>query len=119
MSFVEQTAGPEQQTEAEPVAESVAERRGTASLTLGIAAVAMIGCPFLPEGLPPWIRYFPVYLVLPVGIMAVVCGLPDLWAVRGDAGAARGRSLTGVALGTVAILVPLAACLYLVLLLGP
>ncbi|MFB6559837.1 hypothetical protein ACFCYH_13295 [Streptomyces sp. NPDC056400] len=117
MSFVEQTAGPEQQTEAESVAEP--ERRGTASLALGIAAVAMIGCPFLPEGLPPWIRYFPVYLVLPVGTMAVVCGLPDLWAVRGDAGAARGRSLTGVTLGTVAILVPLVACLYLVLLLGP
>ncbi|MFF4422510.1 hypothetical protein ACFY04_17300 [Streptomyces sp. NPDC001549] len=120
MNFVERTAGPEQQTEAEPVAESEPEpeRRGTASLALGVTGVAMIGCPFLPEGLPPLIRFFPLYLVLPVGIMALVCGLPDLWAVRGDEGAARGRALTGVALGTVAILVPLAVCLYWILLLG-
>ncbi|WP_329106501.1 hypothetical protein [Streptomyces sp. NBC_01439] len=116
MSCVEQAAGAEQQAQEEPVAES--ERRGAASLALGVTAVVMMGCPFLPEGLPPWIRYFPVYLVLPVGIMAVVCGLPDLWAVRGDAGAARGRAWIGVALGAVAILVPLAVFLYMFLLLG-
>ncbi|MFI1450839.1 hypothetical protein OG280_39480 [Streptomyces virginiae] len=49
--------------------------------------------------------------------MALVCGLPDLWAMRGDEVAPRGRARIGVALGTVAILVPLAACLLMVQLL--
>ncbi|MEY2226182.1 MULTISPECIES: hypothetical protein [Streptomyces] len=119
MSLVKEPVEPEQQTEVEPEQEPVAEpeRRGTASLALGATAVAMLGCPFLPEELPPWIRFFPLYLVLPVAIMALVCGLPDLWAMRGDEAAARGRARIGVALGTVATLVPMAACLLMVQLL--
>ncbi|MFD6914319.1 hypothetical protein [Streptomyces virginiae] len=115
MSLVKEPAGPEQQTREDPVAEP--EHRGTAALALGATAVAMLGCPFLPEQLPPWIRFFPLYLVLPVAIMALVCGLPDLRAMRGDEVAPRGRARIGVALGTVAILVPLAACLLMVQLL--
>lgn len=116
MSLVKRTTEPQRHTEEEPVAEP--ERRGTASLALGAVGVAMIGCPFLPEGLPPWIRFFPFYLVVPVGIMALVCGLPDLWVTRGVEGAARGRAWTGVVLGAVAVTVPTAVCLYWLVRLG-
>ncbi|MFI8342224.1 hypothetical protein ACIF8W_19465 [Streptomyces sp. NPDC085639] len=94
---------------------------GLVPLVLGAAAVAMIGCPFLPEGLPAWLRFGPVHLVLPVAILAVVLGLLDLRHLRGpqeDEGVARRRARLGVALGTVATALPLALVWFASVLLG-
>lgn len=79
---------------------------GAWSLTLGILAVAMFGCPWLPNGVSYWIRFFPVYLIVPVGICAIVSGVGALRAMRGDGTADRRRARAGVVLGSVAVVVP-------------
>ncbi|THA87123.1 hypothetical protein E6U81_02795 [Streptomyces sp. A0592] len=53
------------------------------------------------------VRYLPLYLVLPLGICAVVWGLPDLWRAWGTEDSSPIRARTGVLLGTLAILAPL------------
>ncbi|MDX3533069.1 hypothetical protein PV721_01520 [Streptomyces sp. MB09-01] len=102
MSSTKQALEPADQAEqAEP------QSTGTGSLLLGIAGVATMGCPFLPEALPPLMRYFPLYLTLPVGICAVVWGLPDVWRARREGVPGPVRARVGVLLGAVAIVVPL------------
>lgn len=85
---------------------------GTSSLVLGVAAVAVYGSPFLVF-LPPWIRTPPVYLGVPLGICAIVFGVSVLWGMRHDKGADRRRAWAGVALGTVALAVPIALLVWL------
>ncbi|WP_405420208.1 hypothetical protein [Streptomyces erythrochromogenes] len=102
MSSANQATEPEQQQE-EPYHGS----SGTGSLVLGAIAVGVFGCPFLPEALPPVVRYLPLYLVLPLGICAVVWGLPDLWRAWGTEYSSPVRARIGVLLGTLAILAPL------------
>ncbi|MFJ6754594.1 MULTISPECIES: hypothetical protein [unclassified Streptomyces] len=99
MSFSKQAVEPADQ--AEP------ESTGTGSLLLGIVGVATTGCPFLPEALPPLMRFFPLYLTLPLGICAVVWGLPDVWRSRREGVPGPVRARYGVLLGAVAIAVPL------------
>ncbi|MEU5241629.1 hypothetical protein ACH4UR_35555 [Streptomyces lydicus] len=90
----------------------VSRETGTGSLALGVAAVAVYGSPVLAF-LPRWIRFVPVYLGVPLGICAIVLGVGVLWGMRGDEGADRRRARAGVALGTVAIAVPIALLVWL------
>ncbi|MEJ8653602.1 hypothetical protein WKI65_37560 [Streptomyces sp. MS1.AVA.3] len=85
---------------------------GAVSLALGVAAVAMYGSPFL-FFLHPWIRTFPLYFTVPLGICAIVFGACVLYRMRGDEGADRRRARAGVALGTVALAVPVALLVWL------
>lgn len=100
MSSAKQAIEPEQQ-------EEPPNGGGTGSLVLGVTAVVAFGCPFLPEALPPLVRYLPLYLVLPLGICAVVWGLPDLWRTWGTDDSSPVRARIGVLLGTLAVLGPL------------
>lgn len=75
------------------------EWTGTASMVLGMAAVALFGCPWLPGSVPSQLRYFPLYLTVPLGICAIVHGIADLHHLRGEAGVDRRRARAGVALG--------------------
>ncbi|MET9638225.1 MULTISPECIES: hypothetical protein [Streptomyces] len=93
--------------DADPAHQEDPRSRGTGSLVLGVLAAAAFGCPFLPEALPPLVRYFPLYLVLPLGICAVVWGLPDLWRAWGTEDSSPVRARTGVLLGALAVLAPL------------
>ncbi|QNE79237.1 hypothetical protein F0344_14595 [Streptomyces finlayi] len=68
----------------------------------------MFGCPWLPSAVSPWIRSFPVYLIVPVGICAVVSGVDALRDMRGKDRADRHRARAGIILGSVAIVVPVA-----------
>ncbi|WP_329124070.1 hypothetical protein [Streptomyces sp. NBC_01353] len=83
-----------------------AQVTGVGSLLLGFGAVAMGGCPWLPEALPPPVRYFPLYLVVPAGICAIVSGINVLRVKSGVAAPARRRAWAGTALGAVAVVVP-------------
>ncbi|MFI5985240.1 hypothetical protein ACIBEA_30825 [Streptomyces sp. NPDC051555] len=85
---------------------------GTWSLVLGIAAVAAVGCPLLPESVPNQFRYFPVYSILPLGMWAVVSGCIALRRARGNEGATRIRARVGVALGAVAVVPAVATLLW-------
>ncbi|MFD9483687.1 hypothetical protein ACFWBX_06710 [Streptomyces sp. NPDC059991] len=82
------------------------EWTGTASMVLGMVAVALFGCPWLPGSVPSQLRYLPLYLTVPLGICAIVHGIGDLHHLRGEAGADRRRARAGVALGLVAVAVP-------------
>jgi lysylphosphatidylglycerol synthetase-like protein (DUF2156 family) len=84
------------------------EFTGHTALALGAAAVVMLCCPWLPDQVPMWLRYGPLYLVLPTGILAVLTGVVTLRSMRGVAGAGRRRARAGLLLGAVAIVVPLA-----------
>ncbi|MEU6868058.1 hypothetical protein ABZ924_33310 [Streptomyces sp. NPDC046876] len=82
-------------------------RTGTFSLSAGALAVAMGGCPSLPTAVfPLWLRYFPLYLIVPMGICALVSGVGALRDNRGRPDPARGRARAGIALGAVAVIVP-------------
>ncbi|WP_404962224.1 hypothetical protein [Streptomyces sp. 147326] len=105
MSSTKQAVEPADQ--ADEADEAQPQSTGTGSLLLGIAGVVTFGCPFLPEALPPLMRYFPLYLTLPLGICAVVWGLPDVWRSRREGVPGPVRARVGVSLGTVAIAVPL------------
>ncbi|MEU9483050.1 hypothetical protein AB0D83_05180 [Streptomyces decoyicus] len=85
---------------------------GRVSLALGVAAVAMYGCPLL-SFLPPWIRLIPMYLILPLGVCAIVFGGVDLFAMRGTEGADRRLARAGVALGTISLAVPIVLLVWL------
>ncbi|WP_234432955.1 hypothetical protein [Streptomyces sp. NRRL S-1824] len=91
-----------------PQVAAARRRTGACSLLLGVAAVAMFGCPWLPSVFPNWIRYFPVYLIVPVGICAVVSGVGALRDMRGQEAADRRRARAGILLGLVASTVPVA-----------
>ncbi|MGW0909431.1 hypothetical protein [Streptomyces sp. NPDC002853] len=80
---------------------------GTASLVLGAVAAAMMVCPLLLVPIPTWIRLLPLYLLLPVGLSAIVTGTVALRRMRDHEGADRYRARAGVTLGTAAILIPL------------
>ncbi|MET9377322.1 hypothetical protein ABZX98_24805 [Streptomyces sp. NPDC002992] len=100
---------------AEPSGTGPAPRTGTRSLLLGLGAVAMGACPWLPEAVSPWIRFFPVYLIVPVGIWAIASGVGVLrtaGAVGGPGPAARRRAWGGTVLGTMAVLVPVGAAIW-------
>lgn len=86
----------------------VKRQQGTGSLLLGFLAAAMFGCPWLPSAVPPWIRFFPVYLIVPVGICAIVSGVSALRAMPGEGTADRRRAWAGIVLGSVAVAVPVA-----------
>ncbi|MEU4731992.1 hypothetical protein [Streptomyces sp. NPDC023588] len=92
--------------------EALPQPTGTWSLILGIAAVAAVGCPLLPEFVPNLLRYLPVYFILPLGIWAVVSGGIALRRVRGDEGASRIRARAGIALGTVAVVTAVATIVW-------
>ncbi|MET9963024.1 hypothetical protein ABZ128_28825 [Streptomyces sp. NPDC006326] len=82
-------------------------RTGTFSLFAGALAVAMGGFPWLPAAVfPVWLRYFPLYLTVPMGICALVSGIGALRDIRGQLDPARGRARAGIALGAVAATVP-------------
>ncbi|KOU83550.1 hypothetical protein ADK94_20390 [Streptomyces sp. XY593] len=93
--------------DADPAHEEDPRSRGTGSLALGVLAVVAFGCPFLPEALLPLVRFLPLYLVIPLGICAVVWGGPDLWRARRGERPAPVRARIGVLLGTLAVLGPL------------
>ncbi|MGN5631024.1 hypothetical protein [Streptomyces sp. AC154] len=101
MSSDEQIAGSSEQVAAQQ------ESTGTTALVLGAAAVSMVACPFLPPPVPIWVRFLPVYFVVPVGISAVVSGIITLRRLRGREGADRFRARAGVVLGAAAVLIPL------------
>ncbi|MER6200130.1 hypothetical protein ABT234_22510 [Streptomyces sp. NPDC001586] len=88
-----------------PAHEAGPRSTGRGSLLLGIAAVGALGCPLLPEAVPPPIRFVPLYLVLPLAICAIVWGLPDLWRSRRDGVPAPAGARIGVPLGAVALVV--------------
>ncbi|MEV3856992.1 hypothetical protein AB0J38_22010 [Streptomyces sp. NPDC050095] len=81
---------------------------GSVSLTLGALSLALFASPWLPAALPPAVRYFPLYLTIPAGICAIVAGINSLRQVSGHEGVLRWRARAGIALGTLAIIVPLA-----------
>lgn len=83
-------------------------RSGAASLLLGASALLMLGSPWLPEASWWWLRAVPVYLSAPVGASAVVSGVGALRDMRGDGDADRRWARAGVALGVVAVAVPVA-----------
>ncbi|MEU6865380.1 DUF4190 domain-containing protein [Streptomyces sp. NPDC046876] len=82
-------------------------RTGKFSLSAGALALAMGGCPWLPAAVfPVWLRYFPLYLIVPMGIIALVSGIGALRDTRGRPDPARGWARAGIALGAVAVIVP-------------
>ncbi|WP_331721150.1 hypothetical protein [Streptomyces sp. NBC_00454] len=88
-------------------------RTGTFSLSAGALAVAMGGCPWLSAAVfPVWLRYFPLYLIVPMGICALVSGVGALRDMRGWPDRARGRARAGIALGGVAVIVPVAVVVW-------
>ncbi|MEV8350527.1 hypothetical protein ACFVTT_38025 [Streptomyces niveus] len=91
----------------EPEAGRLRPKAGSRSLVLGILAVAMFGCPWLPSFVSHWFRFVPVYFIVPVGIGAIVSGVGALRAVRGEPLVDRRRAWGGVVLGSVAVVVPL------------
>ncbi|MBH5335858.1 hypothetical protein IHE55_14105 [Streptomyces pactum] len=105
MSSAEQTAGPpgEPGTPQKP--------GGTTSLVVGAAAVTMLGFPSLPESVPPWFRFLPLYFIVPAGICAMVLGavaLRDLRTPPATGRSGRRRARAGLVLGAVAVVIPLA-----------
>lgn len=106
MSSVERLAGSGEQVAARQ------PPRGTTSLVLGAVAVTMMGCPLLPGSVSMWLRFTPIYFIFPVGICAVVAGAAALRRMRGQEGANRFRARAGTALGTVAVVVPLAVVVW-------
>ena len=103
MSFEQQTP-----TTSAPVTAEAQEWTGTTSLVMGMVALAFFGCPWLPHAIPPLLRHFPLYLIVPLGIAAIVYGTEDLRHLRGEEGVDRRRARAGVALGLTAVAVPLA-----------
>ncbi|MGW0902929.1 hypothetical protein [Streptomyces sp. NPDC002853] len=98
----------EQMTGANDQAAARQQTLGTASLVLGAVAAAMMVSPLLLiPPIPTWARLLPLYLLLPVGLSAVVTGTVALRRMRDQAGADRYRARAGVTLGTAAILIPL------------
>ncbi|MFE5480894.1 hypothetical protein [Streptomyces sp. NPDC056527] len=95
-----------------------AQVTGVGSLLLGLGAVAMGGFPWLPEAVPPMVRYFPLYLIIPIGICAIVAGINVLRVRGGVAVAARRRAWAGTALGAVAVVVPVAVVLWAIVVLS-
>ncbi|MGW4162552.1 hypothetical protein [Streptomyces sp. NPDC004788] len=82
-------------------------RTGTFSLFVGVLAVTIGGCPWLPAAVfPVWLRYFPLYLIMPLGISALISGIGALHDMRGWPTPARRRARAGIALGAVAVIVP-------------
>ncbi|WP_328311977.1 hypothetical protein OG432_18045 [Streptomyces sp. NBC_00442] len=81
---------------------------GSGSLALGTLGVALFGSPWLPTALPPMVRYFPLFLTVPVGICAILDGINSLLPVRGLDGVPRWRARTGIALGALVVTVPVA-----------
>lgn len=80
--------------------------RGTVPLALGIAAIVLLCCPALPESVPMWFRIVPGYLVVPVGVCAVVSGAVSLRRARRDATTGRLRAHSAIALGALAVAIP-------------
>ncbi|EPH41027.1 hypothetical protein STRAU_5905 [Streptomyces aurantiacus JA 4570] len=73
----------------------------------------MMVWPFvLPEPVPMRVRWFPVYWIVPAGIGAVVSGIVALRRARGQQEADPFRARAGVALGTAAIVLPLAVIVW-------
>ncbi|MEU9859872.1 hypothetical protein AB0D99_03295 [Streptomyces sp. NPDC047971] len=91
---------------------------GAGSLLLGLGAVALGGFPWLPESIPPMVRYVPVYLIVPVGICAIVAGARVLRLGGGAGAIARRRARAGTVLGAVAVVVPVAVALWATVALG-
>ncbi|MFG3497822.1 hypothetical protein [Streptomyces sp. NPDC047928] len=87
-------------------------RAGRFSLGLGIAAVVLLCCPLLPSTVTNWVRFLPVYFIVPMGIWAVASGMVALGALRGEEGADRRAARAGIALGAVAVVVPLGVVLW-------
>ncbi len=71
-----------------------------------------MGLLFLPLFLPSSMRLLPMYLLGPVGVGAVVSGLVALRRIRDRDGADPSRARTGIALGTAAVMLPLAVLLW-------
>ncbi len=100
-------AGPGAQRAARPQA------RGTASLVLGAAALAMIVLPLMVQIPGPlWVRFFPWICIAPAAVGAVVSGLVVLHRVRGRGDVDAFRARMGITLGTVAVALPVAVLLW-------
>lgn len=106
MSSIEQKAGSREKLTVRQ------QKQGTTSLVLGAAAIAMMMCPFLPASVSNWVRFFPVYFVVPAGIGAVVSGCVALRRARGQETADPSRARVGVALGTTAVVLTLAVIVW-------
>lgn len=105
---VEQMARPRARGAARP------QVRGTASLVLGSAALAMVVLPLLVQVPGPlWVRFLPWICIAPSGIGAVVTGLVVLHRVHGRRNVDAFRARMGITLGTVAIVLPAAVLLWL------
>lgn len=72
----------------------------------------MMVWPLLPVPVPTWARLLPVYLIVPVGIAAIVAGIVALRRMRDREGADPFRARAGVTLGAVAIVLPLAVIVW-------
>ncbi|EPH43728.1 hypothetical protein ABT390_26770 [Streptomyces aurantiacus] len=89
--------------------------RGTASLVLGVAALAMVVFPLLVQVPGPlWVRFFPWICLAPAGVGAVVSGLVVLHRVQGRRDVDAFRARMGITLGTVAVVLPAAVLLWLI-----
>ncbi|MFI1103991.1 hypothetical protein [Streptomyces melanogenes] len=102
MKFEQQTPAPSAQVTTE-----AQEWTGTTSMVMGMVALALFACPWLPHAIPSQLRHFPLYLTVPLGIAAIVYGTGDLHHLRGEEGVDRRRARAGVALGMAAVAVPL------------
>ncbi|MEV7174079.1 hypothetical protein AB0O18_30835 [Streptomyces sp. NPDC093224] len=87
-------------------------RTGAFALSLGVLAVVSGLCPWLPEAFPPAVRFFPLYLTVPLGICALVAGIGALRDARRVPEAGRGRARAAIVLGAVAAVVPVAVVVW-------
>ncbi|MEU2562113.1 hypothetical protein ABZ626_22660 [Streptomyces longispororuber] len=106
MSSVDQMTGQSEQAKARQ------RSQGRVSLWLGTAATAMLVCPLLPAPVPTWVRFLPVYFIVPLGIAAIVSGLVALRRMRNKEGADPFWARAGIAFGTVAVVLPLAVLVW-------
>ncbi|MFB9388952.1 hypothetical protein ACFPM3_21365 [Streptomyces coeruleoprunus] len=74
-------------------------RTGRFALVTGVGAVVCLACPFLPDVVPPLLRFMPLWGTLPLGLSAVVSGLVTLRSMRDDPRADRRPARAGLALG--------------------
>lgn len=79
---------------------------------LGTAAVTMMICPLLAAPFPMSARFLPLYFIVPAGTGAAITSLVVLRRMQGRKEVDPFRERAGVALGTMAIVLPLAVMIW-------